>query len=276
MFRCLVSALCLAVLAACHDGMSVSRRDGAVDGAAAGAGDAPHAFDLVSARDEGTDSVLGDGPREAAAPDVRDANVSEGVRDASVGEASRPDAELDIPSVGDAAPADASPQTDLPWSAVDAPRPDVASLDAGLASFCTGNVARLATNGHVTGPAIRPTTLAMDCCEGFELEIITATFLYGIYVRWIVPASAGGFPLDIDLSAPSSLRSFDVRTDCDSTRGNCSDVYDSGFVGRLQLSRTDGGYGYDGSLCVHAEEPADSPHPHLHSFDLYVPRMAFR
>jgi hypothetical protein len=116
----------------------------------------------------------------------------------------------------------------------------------------------------------------MDCCAGFELEIITATFLYGIYVRWIVPSSAGDFPLDVDLSAPTRLRSFHVLTNCDSTRASCSDVYQSNFVGRLQVSYSDGEYGYDASLCVHVEEPADSPHPYLHAFDLYVPHIAFR
>lgn len=262
MVRLLGSVLCF-VLLACDGGMSASRRDGAFDGMAAVKDTAAwDAFDLGPARDHATDSALDEGARDAQAPDARDANVSE---------ASGQDAKLDL-----ASHEDAPLHSDVLGAVADAAWPDVSPLDTGVASFCTGSLPRLATNGYSTGPVIRATTLAMDCCEGFEVEIVTATFLYSIYVRWVVLPSSDPFPLDIDLSAPASLRSLHVLTNCDSTRANCSDVYQSGFAGRMQLSRGDGGLGYDGSLCIHAEEPADSPHPHLHSFDLYLPRIAFR
>lgn len=262
MVRLLGSVLCFALLA-CDGGVSASRRDGAFDGMAA-ATDAARwdAFDLAPARDHAADSALDEGARDAQAPDTRDANVSW---------ASGQDAKLDL-----ASHEDAHLHSDVIGAVADAPWPDVDPPDTGVASFCTGSQPRFAANGHSTGPAIRSTILVMDCCEGFELEIVTATFLYSIYVRWVVSPSSDPFPLDIDLSAPASLRSLHVLTNCDSTRANCSDVYQSGFVGRLQLSQSDGGIGYDGSLCIHAEEPADSPHPHLHSFDLYLPRIAFR
>lgn len=269
---------CLVAMAACHSGMS-ARQDGATDGVATGkdvvsredgpAPDLPRdTLSVEVARDQGTsDSALDLHPRDAGTTDANDANGD------SV------DGILDAADPVEAAPKDATGldlAADVSGMAKDA-RPDVPAVDTGLAAFCTGDLARLSTNGNNTGPAIHPSILAMDCCEGFELEIITATFTYGIYVSWAVPARAGALPLDVDLSDPSRLQWFEVATRCDSTRANCADSYRSGFVGRLQLSRVvDGGYAYEASLCVHVEETAANPRSSLHSFDLYVPRIVIR
>jgi hypothetical protein len=153
---------------------------------------------------------------------------------------------------------------------------DSTPADSSLASFCTGDGSRLATNGYDTGPAIRTYTTAMDCCDGITIEIITATFSSLLYVSWLVPATGDSLPVDIDLSGPSSIRSFHVAAECQSRDTNCQEVYTSGFVGRLRMSRADGAAGYDASLCVHVEESADSPHATLHSFDLYLPHLVIQ
>jgi hypothetical protein len=283
LFR-LALALCLIAIVACRDGMS-ARRDGAVPDLAISK-DGPSMNDgpgMASDRAELTapevarDTLGPDLPRDQLAPDsaadrgAREDSAAD-VHDSHVAEASLPDGVSDAPDPGEVR-AGSDLATEALASVMDA-RPALSPIDSGLAAFCTGNLGRLATNGNAGAPAIHAASLAMDCCDGVELELDTATFMDSIYVSWVLPAGSGALPLDFDLSGPSRLRSFEVATKCDYLHSNCSDSYSSGFVGQLRLFRGDGGAAYEASLCVHVEQPTDSPHAFLHSFDLYVPRIA--
>ena len=61
---------------------------------------------------------------------------------------------------------------------------------------------------------------------------------------------------------------------CDTATASCyppPDGYTSGLQGVLQVTNS-GGH-YDMSLCLHVQEPADNPHPIVHTLDLYAPHV---
>jgi hypothetical protein len=198
------------------------------------------------------DATVADAPTPADGP-ARDATPREGA--------------AEVPSTDTAGLSDAARVMEVGR--------DSAPMSDALAAFCTGHLPRMATNGNSAGPAIRTYIDPISCCDVITFEFITATFLSPIFVSWTMPA--GDPPsVDIDLSAPTRNVSVKVATECTSRTATCPDVYTSGFKGRLQVSLLDGGLGYDVNLCLHAEEPADSPHTSLHSFDLYLPHEIVR
>jgi hypothetical protein len=272
-------ALTLVAAAACSRSKLTGQADGAIpandgaplsdafDSGSAGRSDSPPAPDVGSGGDTVADEPGSDLARDVPVLDTPTTN--DGSSKDAAGDPSPWDAARDSVADGN------TPDETIMKDAAGDPRPDGTATGDALAAFCTGNLVRLATNGNPTGPAIRSFTIPMDCCDGVGIEIDTATFVHALYVSWLVPAG-NNLPLDEDLSAPSSIQSFHVSTDCTGTDRDCKDTYSSGFVGRLQMWRGDGGYGYQASLCVHVEESADSPHSQLHSFDLYVPEFKIR
>jgi hypothetical protein len=144
------------------------------------------------------------------------------------------------------------------------------SIDGPLAAFCSGDLPRMVVNGIESNPAVTGRMLPLDCCYGGEFVAVTQTFVYPIAVRW----QTGQVPTTIDLARPPLTRGVQVFVGCDPAFASCypaPDSYSSGLQGVLQVSRN--GSNYDMSLCLHVEEPAGSPHPIVHTLDLYAPHI---
>jgi hypothetical protein len=172
----------------------------------------------------------------------------------------------EAPAKADMAP-DKAPDSGVPDSAHDATSPS-----ADLGSFCTGGASRMVVNGVSSTPSVTGHVLPLDCCEGGEFQISTATFDLPIVVAW--QAQAGSFTgfKTIDLANPPSGWSVRVNVGCTSMSSDCLEPMDSyltGLVGSLAISLGKRSM-YEMSLCLHVEESADSLHPLLHTLDLFA------
>lgn len=146
------------------------------------------------------------------------------------------------------------------------------SADGGLAAFCTGTATCSMVNGFPGAPVTRVSRIATGCCDGFTLELNSATFASAIFVTAI--ASGGSLvPVDIDLGNPPQGWSFRVSSDCDTTSpSSCKEQYDSGFVGSFRTARVEDSTAIDLSLCLHVED-VDGSHQMLRTFELYIPHV---
>jgi hypothetical protein len=291
MLRRLVIAISIAATAACQSSQPPGRSDSAAqaksDALAAGDGDSQDSNALAGPDASFEDMARADAGSDGLGTDVaitKDTSAEAGTsvrRDGAGTDAFVPVSDVLATSDGsspDAARADsprdaASPDELIRKDAAMEAGQDGSSGGDSLASFCTGDLPRLATNGYPVGPAIRTYVTATDCCDRITIELITATFTNLLYVSWSVPPTEGSLPADIDLGSAPDRWGFHVSTSCQSGGSSCTEVYDSGFLGRLQVSLVDGGPGYDVKLCVHVEESPGAPHATLHSFDLYLPRL---
>jgi len=194
---------------------------------------------------------------------------------------------VDLPPVAtpDLAAPDLRPTEDGPPAAIPdlATAPDAApdlppadsARDAGppndLATFCTGGASKMIVDGISSNPAVHGKVIPYDCCEGGELQAVTATYLHPIVVSW--RATAGSFSgfKTIDLANPPDGWSVGVTVGCNSA-ASCTDPVDSyttGLTGSLSISMGKSAR-YDVSTCLHVEENASSPHPVVHSLDLFA------
>jgi len=130
----------------------------------------------------------------------------------------------------------------------------------------------MVVNGIESYPAVSGRMIPYDCCEGGEIRAITETFLWSITVTWrntdfVLPAT-------LDLANLPKTWGVQVLVGCPSTPAPCispPDSYTSGLSGTLQVS---GGIGsYDMSLCLSLAESPSSPHPLVHTLDLYMPHV---
>jgi hypothetical protein len=153
---------------------------------------------------------------------------------------------------------------------------DVASLppsiDGPLATFCTGDLPKAVVNGTESTPTVTGSIVAYDCCDGGEFTVVTPSFGYKIYVMWQAQVGTVSWtsPATVDLANPSKGWGARVELSCSSGM-SCyppPDSYTSGLEGVLQVA--DSSLGFDMSVCLHLSEPAGSPHPLLHSLDLYA------
>jgi hypothetical protein len=149
------------------------------------------------------------------------------------------------------------------------------SVDGALAAFCTGDLTRSVVNGLSGAPAVKASSIPMDCCDGIGLELNSATFASAIYVKILIPATGSFPPAEVDLASLPKDTRVSVATGCDSAGSSCKDSYSSGFIGRLQMAWLDGGYGLDVSLCLHVED-TDGSHTSLRNFDLYIPHVVVK
>lgn len=158
-----------------------------------------------------------------------------------------------------------------------------APVDAGhvgpLPAFCAGSTPHLNANGIESHPAVTGTMLPLNCCEAAELVVVTQTVpwqLVPIVVTWRAQVGQATIPATIDLANPPAGWAVQVYVGCDPAQGGCNpapDSYTSGFTGSLQVTRTAAG-DYEMSLCLAVEEPADGPHPLLHSLELWAPKVS--
>jgi hypothetical protein len=260
--RCRLVPAILVLVAACGS-KSTDRRDAALPPA-----------DSSPGKDGNTDLALPDGPVPDAplAMDTsgRDTPSVELARDTALPDlATGPDSTQDQGAVRDLGPVETAGAKDV---AVESARDSAGTFgDLGLAAaICTGNSVRSVVNGATGAPAVRATPIAMGCCDGIELQLVSATFVSEIYVSVLIPATGNPLPTEVDLTnLPKDWR-FLVSTDCDSTGSSCKEEYSSGYIGTLQLARMDGGHGIDLSLCMHVED-VDGTHSKLRTLDLYIP-----
>lgn len=239
--------------------------------------DVEHRDDLLPVP---TDLAVSDLPLDLAA---RDAAFDGSARDLLTFDASAGGDGSPLDVGGDGALSDVSSRdvAVLDVAAPDVASPEVAgdalfsSIDGPLAAFCSGDFSHMVVNGTDSHPGVSGRIIPYDCCDGGEFKIVTATFLYPITVSWqsqVGPAS--GYPATIDLSNPPKGWSVRVLIGCDTATASCNpppDSYTSGLQGVLQVSR--GGSALDMSLCLHVQEPAGSPHPIVHTLDLYAPHV---
>jgi hypothetical protein len=145
--------------------------------------------------------------------------------------------------------------------------------DAGSSAFCSGELNHMVVNGIESYPAVSGAVIPYDCCEGGELQAITETFLWPIAVAWrntnfVLPAT-------LDLANLPTTWSVRVFVGCDPMKYLCTtpplDSYSSGLTGTLQVSGTIGSY--DMSLCLSLAESPSSPHPLVHTLELYAPHV---
>ncbi|HEY3352156.1 MAG TPA: hypothetical protein VGQ83_02825 [Polyangia bacterium] len=154
--------------------------------------------------------------------------------------------------------------------------PGDAGADAPLADFCTGSFNHMVVNGIDSNPSVSGRPFPMDCCEAAELVVVTQTFAQIIIVSWRAQVGMPtALPATIDLANPPEGWGVQVLVGCDPAQGSCyplPDSYTTGLTGTLQVARTGAG-GYDMSLCLSVAEPAGSPHPLVHSLELYAPHV---
>lgn len=234
----------------------------------------------LAAPDVAADSVFRDASPEGVVPDLApsdiivfgDSSLRDQASDVVVPDVVSADVVLsDIVSPDAVSPDVASPDAVLREVA-----PDVAgdaifsSIDGPLAAFCSGDFPRMVVNGIESHPAVTGRMIPFSCCLAGEFVVVTQTFVYPIVVMW----RNLGLPSTSDLANLPSGRTVQVSVGCDPISASCNpapDSYTSGLQGVLQVSR--GTSGYDMSLCLHVEEPANSPHPIVHTLDLYAPHI---
>jgi hypothetical protein len=160
------------------------------------------------------------------------------------------------------------------------------AVDGPLASFCSGDSARMMVNGIESRPAVSGLYYLLSCCSAGAFIVATATFIEPIAVGWQdwgmahtanpVTFDLANLPVGFTVRVVAGCDPQDTlcTLPCDPKDTGCTnlgDGYDSGFAGVLAIARTP--EGYDTSLCLHVEEPAGSPHPIIHSLDLYAPHV---
>jgi hypothetical protein len=121
--------------------------------------------------------------------------------------------------------------------------------------------------------AVSGRVIPLDCCAAGEFQVITETFASTIVVNWRSMSFA--FPVTLDLANLPTAWSVQVFVGCDPMNYLCTtpplDSYTSGLTGTLQVS--DATSGYDMSLCLSLAESPSSPHPLVHTLQLYVPHV---
>jgi hypothetical protein len=225
--------------------------------------------------------VLGD--VSPALPDVPAlGDVSPALPDARVlgdGFPGSRDGSRDLPSTLSDALRDASPSEPdvsvardgslvLPDASTEVQSP---SPDAGSNAFCSGETSHMVVNDIESYPAVSGRALPLSCCLGGEFQAITETFAWPIAVTWrntdfVLPAT-------LDLANLPRTWGVQVFVGCPMAAPCTSppDSYTSGLTGTLQVSGSISSY--DMSLCLSLAESPSSPHPLVHTLQLYAPHV---
>jgi hypothetical protein len=273
-----------AFVPACGGSKSSDRRDSAVpandssagkeaqsDGAAADGRSPDGPVSSETAAKETTPADLGHDTALPDAPGGEDSSTKETGAADLARDTALPDAPVGLDTHGQETVRDATTmdRADASGDGTDGTDGAGASADGALAAFCTGTATRSMVNGFPGAPVVEVSRIATDCCDGFDLELNSATFATPIFVAAI--ASGASFvPVDIDLASPPQGWSFRVSGDCDATPSSCKEQFDSGIVGTFRTARVEDSGAIDLSLCLHVED-VDGSHKLLRSFDIYIP-----
>ena len=261
----IVLLLLVPAAAACGGSKSTDRRDSAVTAgdSAVTAGDT-----AVTAGDTavtGGDTAVTGGDTAVTRGDTAVTRT-----DAAPNDVARTDA-----TISDGPPTDTGADAGIPArdSAQEAGGDSLVSpMDGATAAFCAGDLPRSVVNGITGAPVVRATRIILNCCDGFALELYSATFASAIHVSLIVSAADPFVPATIDLANLPQGWNFVVTTGCDSTGSGCKEKFSTGFSGTLQLSRMDAGANIDVDLCLHVED-TDGSHTLLRTLDLNLPHV---
>jgi hypothetical protein len=222
--------------------------------------------DLLAQPETSADLIFQDARPEIGAPDRTGPDIT-------LPSDTADDRLPDVP--GEAPPADGQPDLAADRAADVAPESQPPVVDGGLASYCTGNLARMVLNGTEANPAVHGKNLPLSCCFANQLEVISATVGFPLTVIWHTMADGiSATPLTLDLASLPQGWTVRVVAGCDPLLSSCTtpgDVYDSGLAGSLQVTRL--ASGFDTTLCLHLVEPAGSSHPFIHTMDLYAPHV---
>jgi hypothetical protein len=150
-------------------------------------------------------------------------------------------------------------------------------VDGALASYCSGDLAHMIVNGIESYPVVTGTMIPLDCCDAGLFSVTTQSFAEPITFRWQRYSGIFQYPASVDLANPGSGWSLRLVAGCDPVLSSCTgsgDAYTTGLEGLLGIARS--GSQLDMSLCLHVEESAASPHPIIHTLDLYAPHVPTR
>lgn len=154
--------------------------------------------------------------------------------------------------------------------------PMSAARSDALEDFCSGGAAKAVINGVASKAKVTGAIEPLSCCEGATFTVGTSSFDYKVMAGWLVQVGREVFPARIDLAHPSEGWRSWVHLTCSSGEVcyPSPDSYDSGMQGWLEVSRLgEGGFGsgFLMSICLRLAEAPESPHPLLHSFELFAP-----
>lgn len=153
-----------------------------------------------------------------------------------------------------------------------------------LEEFCSGGSAKTVINGVASKPMVSGGLEMRSCCEAASFTVSTSSFDHKVIAGWQVYVGDEAFPARIDLAHPGEGWLSWVWLTCSSGQV-CyppPDSYNSGMQGWLEVSRSGEGTfgsGFHMSICLRVAEAPESPHPLLHSFELFAPDItasAFR
>jgi hypothetical protein len=144
-----------------------------------------------------------------------------------------------------------------------------------LEEFCSGGTAKVVINGVASKATATGGIEMRSCCEAASVTVGTSSFDYKVNAGWQVSVGYEAFPARIDLVHPGEGWLSWVRLNCSSGEV-CfppPDAYESGMQGWAEISRLGEGFGsgFRMSLCMRVAEAVESPHPLLHSFELFAP-----
>lgn len=145
-----------------------------------------------------------------------------------------------------------------------------------LEEFCSGGSPKAVINGVTSEAKVTGGIGMRSCCEAASFTVSTSSFGYKVIAGWQVWTDDEVFPAKIDLAHPGEGWFSWVQLTCSSGEVcyPAPDSYDVGFQGWLEVSRLGaGGFGsgFLMSICLRVAEAPESPHPLLHSFELFAP-----
>jgi hypothetical protein len=149
-------------------------------------------------------------------------------------------------------------------------------VDGALASFCSGDVARMVLNGSASYPVVTGRRIPYSCCFGGQFQVTTETLAGPLLVTWQwSDTRSSSIPMSVDLSSSSNEWRIWVTAGCDPLGTSCTnagDIYTSGLQGVLEVT-FHASVAWDTNLCLHVQQPAGSSHPLIQSLALYAPHV---
>jgi hypothetical protein len=168
--------------------------------------------------------------------------------------------------------------TAAPDSSSDVTGPDATGdampTDGWTEAFCSGNASRMLLDGVDAGMAVVGRELVLNCCNGGQFEATSWRSQAPVFVTWRERLTGSpSLPATVDLANLPSSWSVRVDVGCDPTNGSCvTPPFGTGLEGSLQVSQ--GGTGYDMSLCLFVQHSPAGSASAIQSIQLYAPHVA--
>jgi hypothetical protein len=128
-------------------------------------------------------------------------------------------------------------------------------------------------DGLDVGLTIRGRPLALNCCNGGQLEAASWKYQSPVFVTWREQVTASAtLPATVDLANLPSSWSVRVDFGCDPSAESCATPFGTGLQGSLQVSRA--ASGLDMSLCLFVQHSPTGSFSPIQSIALYAPHVA--